>query len=148
LITFKLLAALTNVIILNIIIFLSSVTIMMKLGEQQQVIGNLVLVMIGLFLHQLLFLAIGSVLAAVRNFPKKASSLSMAILLTLFMMSVFGNMFESLDFLKYITPFSYFDARKVLSDGLNAFSVIFSLALAGVLTYFSFRFYRDRDLGC
>jgi ABC-2 type transport system permease protein len=148
LITFKLLAALTDVFIINIIIFLSSASILMKLGEQQQMIGDLVLLSIGLFFHQLLFLAIGLVLASARNFPKKASALSMAILLFLFMMSVFASMFESLDFLKYLTPFYYFDARRVLGESLNGFLILFALVLTGGFTYYSYRFYHDRDLGC
>lgn len=148
LITFKLLAALTNAIFLNIIIFLSSASIMIKLGEHPQVIGDLVLLMSALFFHQLLFLSIGSILAAVRNFPKKASSFSMAILLILFIMSVFANMFEFLDFLKYLTPFSYFDARTVLNKGLNVLFVMLTLLLTGGLTYSSLRLYHNRDLGC
>jgi ABC-2 type transport system permease protein len=148
LLSFKFLAVLTNIIILNLVIFISSGAIMIKLGEPLMIMNDLLEILCGLFIIQLLFVTLGSVFASIKNFPKKASALSMTILLSLFMMSIFANMFELPSFLRYITPFNFFDARAILAEGINIFYMVVVLALTGGLTCLSFHFYNKRDLGC
>ncbi|MBT2683921.1 ABC transporter permease subunit [Bacillus sp. ISL-37] len=146
-ITSKLIAALVNILIFNIVTFASSVAMVQKYAEGESVIGDISLLMAGMFILQLIFLVIGTAIAAIYKNAKKATSLATGILLILFILSIAIDMNEKLDGLKFLTPFKYYDAKLVLEEG--GFEPLY-LALSAVLlfglTIVTYVFYRKRDM--
>lgn len=146
-ITAKLLAALTNIVIFNIVTFASSVIIVGKVSDGEKVNGEIAVTMMGMFLLQVLFMVIGSAISAVKKRPKTAASLATAILLLTFVLSIVIDLNENLDLLKYLTPFKYFEAKHMMvGDGLETVSVILSLIITVALTYGTYHFYKKKDL--
>jgi ABC-2 type transport system permease protein len=137
----KLLAAFTNVLIFNLVTLVTSIVL---IGSS--FMGDVVKLMLGMFLLQILFLSIGAFLAAYKS--KSATGLGTGILLITFFLSIIIDMVDHITFLKYLTPFKYFDAKTLIIDaGFNPVLVLLTLGLTSVLTYFTFKFYNNRDLG-
>jgi ABC-2 type transport system permease protein len=102
--------------------------------------------MFGMFMVQLLFLSVGSVLAAALRRPKIAPSLASGVLLATFFLSMGIDMSDKLDFLKYVTPFQYFAAKRLLSTGYDAVFLLLSILITAVLIVLTYLLFRKKDL--
>ncbi|NKE08300.1 MULTISPECIES: ABC transporter permease subunit [Mesobacillus] len=146
-ITSKLLAALVNIIVFNLVTLASSVGMVQKYAEGEDIMGDIILLMVGMFILQLIFLVIGTAIAAVLKNAKKATSLATGILLLLFILSVAVDLNEKLRGLKFLTPFKYYDAKLVLEEGgFEPLYLALSFLLLAGLTIVTFVFYRKRDM--
>lgn len=146
-ITAKLLAAFVNIVILNIITLISSLVIVGNYSEGETFSGDIVLTMAGMFILQLLFMLIGSALAAVKKKPKAAASLATGVLLLTYVLSIAIDLNESIEGLKYVTPFKYFEAKNIMfGGGLELSFVILSVVVIVALTVVTYVFYQKRDL--
>jgi ABC-2 type transport system permease protein len=146
-ITAKLAAAFTNIVIFNLVTFLSSIVLIGKYSKGVAVNGDIALLMAGMFILQLLFLVIGSALAAVKRKPKTAASLATGILLLTYMLSIVIDLNENMDSLKYFTPFKYFEAKNIMyGGGLDSICVVISIVLITALSIVTYVFYKKRDL--
>ncbi len=144
---FKLLAALTNIVILTIITWISSLLIVGKYSDGESVVNAVSITMAGMFILQLLFLGIGTAIAALTIKPEKASSVSTGILLITFLLSVAIDLSDKIESLKYFTPFKYFEAKKVMyGGGFEVFYIVLSLLIIVVCIGITFVFYPKRDL--
>lgn len=141
--TMKLMAALANLLVFNIVTTFAS----MLLFEMNHKSSQLLMLMGGMLILQVLFLTIGSALASVLRNPKRAAPIATGILLFTFILSIVIDLSEHLNFLTYIVPFKYFAAKDILTrDGYDALFVILSLLLIVVLTIITFVFYKKKDL--
>ncbi|WP_342345586.1 hypothetical protein [Lysinibacillus parviboronicapiens] len=69
---------------------------------------------------QLLFLTIGSAIAAISKKTKLAVAISTGLLLMTYILSIAIDLIEKLTLLKYLTPFKYFEAKIVMNgNGLE-----------------------------
>jgi ABC-2 type transport system permease protein len=146
-ITAKLLAAFVNIVVFNLVTFVSSIILVGKYNHGEAVNGDIAILMVGMFILQVLFMVIGSALAAVKKKPKTAASLATGILLLTYMLSVAIDLNESIEGLKYLTPFKYFEAKNVMyGAGLETNFVVISLGLIAALSVVTYVFYKKRDL--
>jgi ABC-2 type transport system permease protein len=146
-ITAKLLAALTNIVVINLVTFVSSVIIVGKYNKGGSINGDIAVTMIGLFFLQLVFMVIGSAISAMKRRPKTASSQATGILLITFILSIAIDLKESLENLKYLTPFKYFEAKNMLDGGgVDSVYIAISIILTILLTIVTFVFYKKKDL--
>lgn len=146
-ITAKLSAAFLNVFILNIVTLISSIAIAGIYSKGEPMTWVIVNLMLGMFVLQLIFMALGTGIAAVSKNPKSASSLTMGILLTTYVLYSAIGLNSNLEVLKYLTPFKYFDAKNLNSSiGFEPVFVILSGLIIAVLLSATYVFYRRRDL--
>ncbi|MEH6991431.1 ABC transporter permease subunit [Neobacillus drentensis] len=146
-ITAKLLAAFLNILILNLVTFVSSVGLVGKYSNGEVVTKDIAITMAGMFILQLLFMVIGSSLAAVKKKSKSAASLATGVLLLTYVISVAIDLNENIEGLKYLTPFKYFEAKNVMfGGGFEFIFVLLSGVLITALTVATFLFYKKRDL--
>jgi ABC-2 type transport system permease protein len=146
-ITSKLLAALSNIWILNIVTLIISILIVDKYSRGESVTGDILILMVGMFILQVLFLLVGTGIAAMSNNPKVAASIATAVLLVAYMISIVIDMNNKLEGLKYMTPFKYFDAQHVMyGGGLEPVFVILSIVIITVLACVTYMTYMKRDL--
>jgi ABC-2 type transport system permease protein len=145
--TEKLLAALTNVVVLNMVTAVSSI-IMVGVFANNYSNNNIILVlMAGLLLVQLIFLSIGASLAGLFKNPKLPSVVATTILLATYIILVVMNLNSKFNNLKYLTPFKYFDANIVIRAGnLDVFYIVLSLIIIVVLTIVAYLSFSSRDL--
>jgi ABC-2 type transport system permease protein len=146
-VTAKLLAAFSNIFILNIVTLISSIAIAGIYSKGEPMTWVIVNLMMGMFVLQLIFMVLGTCLAAVSKNPKSASSLTMGILLTTYVLYSAIGLNSNLEVLKYLTPFKYFDAKNLNSSiGFEPVFVILSGLIIAVLLSATYVFYRRRDL--
>jgi len=146
-ITAKLLAAFVNIIILNIVTLISSIFIVGYFSKGESVTGDIEILMAGMLILQLIFMFIGTALAAVSKKPKTAPSVATGILLTTYLLSTVIDLNTKLESSKYFTPFKYFEAKNLIpNSGFEPVFVILSILIIAVLLSATYVFYRKRDL--
>lgn len=146
-ITAKLLAALVNIFVVNIVTLISSVIMVASYNKGKDISNEIVMFLLSMFLVQLIFLSLGTALAAIIRNPKAAGSLSAGILLTSFIISKITDLTDQLDALNLLSPFKYFSYKNLVEgNGLNLVIVLLSLLLAAVFSVSTYYFYQRRDL--
>jgi ABC-2 type transport system permease protein len=149
-VTAKLLAAATNVAILDAFSYVSAVGIMSQLAGGQPFAGGLARLMLGLFLIQLLFLSMGAACAAVIGRPKASTGIAAGVMLFAFLLSAAIDVNSDLGVLRFLTPFKYFPAGDMMfGEGFGGFApfyTVLALALTALFTYAAYWFFRRRDL--
>ena len=100
-----------------------------------------------MFVIELIFLAIGLLLGCAMKQYKRSGSTAVAIILVTYFMSVVTVMQEKLDFLKYFTPFKYFDADALFRSGrMDSTYLLLSVAIIVVCVAVAYLVYNRRDL--
>lgn len=146
-ITSKLLAVILNITILNIVTFIGSLFAVNYFNKGDEILGDIIMLMVGMFILQLIFMSIGSLSATVSKKSKAAVSNATGILLITFMLYMATNMTDKLESLKYLTPFKYFEAESIiLGNGIDLFFIILSVVIIGVSLAGTYGFYKRRDL--
>jgi len=146
-ITAKALAALVNCIVYVLITWGISLVAVTKFNPDQAFKDFLALEMQAMFVIELIFLALGLLLGCAMKQYKRSGSTAVAIILTAYFVSVFSGLQEKLDFLKYFTPFKYFDAAVMLRDGkLDGMYLLLSAGIIVVCMAAAYYTYNKRDL--
>lgn len=146
-VTEKLLAGLLNLIVLNAVTMASSIAMVAVYANNYHNNNLIIMMMAGLFIMQLIFFALGASLAGYFKNPKLPSIVATTILLVTYIIWVIFDLNSKLDFLKYLTPFRYFDASVMIGDGhLDLFYVALSLVITTVLIIVSYLSFNKRDL--
>ncbi|MDF2858369.1 MAG: transporter [Neobacillus sp.] len=147
LISAKLLACLINIVVVNLVTLFFSVFLMGKYANGTGFTSEICILMVGMFILQLMFLLIGTATAAASKKPRSAPSVATAILLITFLISSVINMNSNLEYLKYITPFEYFKAERLLNgEGFETVFLILSLIIIVGLGFVTYVSYKSRDL--
>jgi ABC-2 type transport system permease protein len=103
--------------------------------------------MAALFIIQMLFLAVGILLGCAMKDYKRAGSIAVSLILVTFFFSVISGLNENLEFLKYFSPFKYFDPAALLHEArLDLNYVWLSLGITAVCVIGGYLTYARRDL--
>lgn len=146
-ITAKALAALVNCIAFVLITWGVSLVAVRSYNPDQAFHEFLALEMQAMLVIELIFLAIGLLLGCAMKQYKRSSSTAVAIILTTYFMAIMSGMQEKLDFLKYFTPFKYFDAGELFRTGkMDGTYLIISAAIIVVSVAVAYWVYKKRDL--
>lgn len=146
-ITSKLLAALANVLILNLVTLVLSISIVSNYSKGEAIVGGILILMVGMFILQLMFLFIGTGIASISKNPKISASIATTVLLVTFLISVVIDMNSKLEGLKYITPFKYYNPEYLMyGEGLEPIFVVLSLVIITSMVCVTYVFYKKRDL--
>jgi ABC-2 type transport system permease protein len=142
----KLYAALVNVIILNLVSFITSLIVLYFI-EKATPVKDLFLLHSGMFFSQILFLVVGASFALITKTPKKDSSMVMSILLSTFFLSMIIDVEEKLKILTIFTPFKYFDAKNIIVDQrVDLIYILLIFIIISICLYFGYKIYKKRDL--
>ena len=146
-ITAKLCAGLINLIVLNIVTLVASLYTVDYFSKSTAGHSDVALLCAALFVLQILFFVIGTAIAAVTHRAKAAAGIATAILLLAFVLYFAINLSGHIDWLRYLTPFKYFEAQTILADGhLDVFYLALSGSIGIVALAVTYYFYRRRDL--
>ncbi len=146
-ITAKALAALVNCIAFVLITWAVSLVGVRSYAPDQAFYDFLKLEMKAMFVIELVFLAIGLLLGCGMKRYKLAGSTAVAIILTTYFMSIISTMQEKLSFLKYFTPFRYFDAGDLFRNGkMEGMYLFISAGIIIVCLAGAYWIYNKRDL--
>ncbi len=146
-ITAKALAAFVDCVIFVLVTWGASLAAAQSYHPDRDFYNYLALEMEAMFLIELIFLAIGLLLGCAMKQYKLSGSTAIGIILVTYFLSIASSMQQNLDFLKYFTPFKYFDAAVFFHSG--RFDATF-LALSAVIIVISvvaaYWTYARRDL--
>lgn len=146
-ITAKLAAGLVNVVAFNLLTWGSSLYFIALYNDGNPLADKVMTMMAALIILQILFLSLGAVLGAVLRTAKLASSVATAILLGTFFISVGISIDSRIEFLKYVTPFNFFEAKSLMFGGsFHVWSFIMSAILIAACLYFTYQQFSKRDL--
>ncbi len=146
-VTAKALAALVNCIAFVLITWAVSLVAVRSFNPDQAFHNYLALEMRAMFTIELIFLAIGLLLGCAMKQYKRSGSTAVAVILATYFMSIVSVMDEKLDFLKWFTPFKYFDAGDLFRNGkMNGAYLLLSAAIIVVCVAAAYLFYNRRDL--
>jgi len=146
-VTAKSLAALVNCIGLLLITWGVSLVSAQRYQPDAEFYRFLALLMLALFMLQLIFLAVGIFLGCALKRYKRASAVAVSLLLGTYFLSVISALNRDLDFLKYFSPFKYFDASMLLNESrFNLTFVALSLVIIVVCMAGAYWAYSRRDL--
>jgi ABC-2 type transport system permease protein len=147
LVTAKILAATVNCIVLLFVTWLITLAMAQKYQPDSEFYRFLSISMLALFIVQMIFLAIGILLGCAMKQYKRAESAAVSLLLATYFLSIISGLNKDLEFLKYFSPFKYFNPVTLLHEskfditfiGLSVVIIVASLAGAYVS-------YSKRDL--
>jgi ABC-2 type transport system permease protein len=143
----KLLAALANILILNLVTLVSSIIMVAAYNKGKDISGEITMFILSMFIVQLIFLSLGAVLAAFIRNAKASGSLSTGILLASFIIAKITDMTDKVNFLNLLSPFKYFSYKDLVAgNGLNLVIVVLSLVLVAVFTVSTYLFYQKREI--
>ncbi|HEY5118072.1 MAG TPA: ABC transporter permease subunit [Anaerolineales bacterium] len=146
-ITAKALAALVNCIVFVLISWAFSLISVRSYKPEPGFYSFLTLEMEGMFVIELIFLGLGLLLGCAMKQYKLSGSTAVGIILFAYVVSVLSGMQKNLDFLKYFTPFKYFDPGEFLRTGaLSGGYLLLSAAIIVVFVAAAYLFYNRRDL--
>jgi ABC-2 type transport system permease protein len=98
-------------------------------------------------LMQLIFLAIGIFLGCAMKQHKRSGSVAISILLGTYFASVMAGLSKNMEFLKYFSPFKFFDPAVMLNESrLEIPFILLSVAIIALCMFGSYQFYAKRDL--
>jgi ABC-2 type transport system permease protein len=147
LVTAKTLAAAVNCFALLVITLGVSLANAARYKPDRAFYDFLFLSMVALFILQMIFLAVGIFLGCAMKHYKRASSVAISLWLGTFFLSVLSGLSENLEFLKYFTPFKYFDPARLLHESrIDLAYVGLSAGIIAVCLVGAYLAYSRRDL--
>lgn len=145
-VTSKIIASIISVLILNAVTWISSIVIVGMYNNGDSINGLINKLMLALLLIQLIFLSLGLLMGSVMSTTKKAAGASTAILLGSFIISVVVDIYSKLKFLKYLSPFKYFDGKSIFMSGFDAKYVILTVIIIVVSIFLTYKLFQRKDL--
>lgn len=143
----KWIAAILNCAAITVVTGLAIIATMLKYNIDSEFYEFLVLMLFAIFMVQMIFLAIGMLLASGLKRYKASGKISASILMILYMVSVISALSSKLENLKYITPFKFFEANKLLLDGRYEIEyILITIGIIAVCMIGTFLIYPKRDL--
>jgi len=145
-VTAKALAALVNCIGLLLITWGASLASAQRYKPDGDFYRFLALLMLALFIMELIFLAIGLFLGCAMKRYKRASGVAVSVLLGTYFLSIISALNRNLDFLKYFSPFKYFDAPMLMRSRFDLTFLGLSAAIIVACMAGAYWTYSRRDL--
>jgi ABC-2 type transport system permease protein len=146
-ITAKALAALVSCVIFVLVTWGGSLVAAQSYSPDKAFYDFLMLEMEAMFIIELIFLAVGLLLGCAMKQYKLSSSTAVWIILGTYFLSIAVGLQKNLDFLKYFTPFKYFDAAALFQNGkMDGTYLLLSAAIIIVCVAAAYWFYNKRDL--
>ena len=147
LVTAKIAAAALNCIILLLITWGITLVSSKPYKPDQEFYNFVTIGMLSFLLMEMIFLALGIFLGCAMKNHKQAGALAVWILLGTYFASVLAGMDKDLEFLKYFSPFKYFDSAVMLRESrLEIPFVLLSVAIIAALLAGAYATYAKRDL--
>lgn len=145
-ITAKVMAALINIVVFNIVTFVPTFILMSNLTTDS-ILTQVIISAVSMFLLQLLFMVIGIGIATMTKNYKKSASITTSILLGTYFLSLIIDMTGKLEMLNFLTPFKYFDAKDFLvTNKLNMGYTLLTFVIILAILIPSYIRYNRRDL--
>lgn len=146
-ITSKLLCYLTNVLILNIVVSVVLFISFKAVSQESFDMKTFILICLApLFLH-LVFSAIGFLISVFITKSKKVLPVSLGVVLLTYFFGLFSELSDKIEFLKYLSPFKYFEAKDIiLNNEIDLKNIIFMIVVNVICIGLAYTIYERKDI--
>lgn len=144
----KFLAGLTQIGAFFIVNTAAVMAILSAVNKTGVDFGGIALLGAATALGQAFVMGLGMLISMFVTKSRAIMSASIGVVLVLYVASMFANMNSGLSWLKYVTPFQYFDARALLRSGIEWIYIALPLSAALAGFALSLVIYNRRDLKC
>ena len=147
-VTAKILAAVTFVVLFNLVTCFTSIAAVAQYSTGGQSLnGPILSLSFTLLIIQLVFLSIGLFLGSWSKNAARASGLATAVILGAYVLNVLIDLNRDLRYLEFLTPFHYFNSLKVMYDHeIRLAYILLSGGLVAALTAGTYYFFTKRDI--
>ncbi|MHB1485825.1 MAG: ABC transporter permease subunit [Saccharofermentanales bacterium] len=143
--TYKLLAAFSSIVLTNVIFFAITIPLTFTVGHEFNM-RTFVMISATLFFLQLIFMALGVIIAIVSGNIKSVTSVSLSTVFGFFIISSLGSVIGE-KAVRYISPFQYFDlAYIVKNSAYESKYMITGAAIVIVSIIASYMIYIKKDI--
>ncbi len=142
----KILAALSSLLLTDLIFWLGSVAAIeiFKSGNAYDR-GTIFLMLGSVVVFQLVFFGVGLLISLILRKVRTVTPWSLGLAFGTYVLSVFSGIFKDIK-LEYLSPFKHFDPGKIIENGLDVRLVLVDLAVVLVSIGLSFWLYQRRDI--
>lgn len=145
-VTQKLLAIITNLLIFNLIVTASNYFGFKTAGSEFD-IRVFILLSIAPFLLHIIFASISFCLSSWMKKSRNIVSISLGLVFVLYFISIVSSISDRFNNLKYITPFQYVDATEiVINKSINTTYLFIIAGIVAICIWASYLIYRKRDI--
>ena len=144
----KIIVAAMNVLCLTIFTFLCIILTLVSQMNGESIIPLILTTMIGMFFAQMLCLALGLLFSSLFNYHRTAMSIAISFFALSFVLATVIELVGNMEFLNFLTPFRYFFAPYVVTNGISSVYLLLSLFFAGVFIFLTYKLYEKRDIHC
>ena len=147
LITAKTAAMLVNCVVLLLITWGITIVNAQPYNPTPEFYNFVAISMLAFLFLQLIFLALGVFLACALKHHKQSGSMAVSLVLGTYFLSIIAGLSADLEFLKYFSPFKYFDPGLLLRESTLEFPfVLLSIGIFVVSLAGAYLSYAKRDL--
>lgn len=145
-ITSKLLAAVTNIVITNVFVlivaFVSAEIVLSEVYDKK----TFFMIILTMFFVQIIFISLGFFISVVTKKIKSVLPISLGVVFGFYILDMFGSVIGQ-EKMQYITPFKYFDLAHIIENGsYEAKFIILSIVLVALAIGGSYRLYSKKDI--
>jgi len=147
-VTAKILAALTFVVLYNLVTLGTSIFAVRPLNDTGLSLdGPILRLSLALLIIQILFLSVGLFLGAWSSQAVRASGLATSVILGTFILKVLIDLNDNLETLEFLTPYRYFSSIDVMFGGEIYWPyILLAVVLAITFTAGAYYFFQKRDI--
>jgi ABC-2 type transport system permease protein len=145
--TSKLLAALTSLLLTDVVVWVASFTAILAFhGEHEYEIAPLLLLFLSLLIFQLFFLAVGLVISLLVKRIRSVTPWGLGLAFGAYILNAFSGIFGDIK-LEYITPFKHLDPSYIIKNATyNIPLVVLNVAVTLVSLAVTYWLYTRRDI--
>ena len=145
--TSKLLAALTCLLLTDVVITVTSfLTILTFKGDRPYDPDLLALLMLGLLIFQIFFMAVGLLISLLVKRIHNVTPFSLGLAFGAYVLNAFSGIFGDVK-LEYVTPFKHFDSNYILQHGsFDTRLLLINVGISIVAITVSYLLYTRRDI--
>ncbi len=146
--TNKVFAGLTTLILLNIVFSISTIIITSLVAKDGVDINIILLMSLAMLLLQILFFAIGLMTSLLQSRNNKSmTSVGLGILFATFFLGMVSGVNSAVSWLKYVAPIKYFDPPKLVHSGVLELKYVAIVTIIIIACFIvSYVNYNKRDM--
>ena len=145
--TSKLLAAMTSLLITDLVVWSASVLSIWLFREGREVDGQVLsLLFLSLFIFQFFFLAVGLLISLLVRRVRSVTPYSLSLGFGTYVLNAFSGIFSDVK-LEYLTPFKHFDPMYIIQErGFDERFLLLNVSVTLVAVAISYVLYLRRDI--
>ncbi|WP_257347091.1 ABC transporter permease [Pseudalkalibacillus decolorationis] len=143
----KIIVVVLNIILFNVIVSLITLSGFLMVDDGTFDLSTYMLISIAPILLHLTFAAIAFLLSSILKKGRQILSVTVGLVFITYFFQIIASVADSLESLKYLSPFAYVDAADIIIDGsLKGLYIIIMVAVMLISTLFTFMYYRKKDI--